>query len=96
MTKKEFKEQCYFQVFTGRGVRINAIYLDWKADDNGRGYKYACATDTKNCTKAELFDHFYKWITNNVYLPYYVYSRFAQYDKQRFKVPLTFNPQTWN
>ena len=96
MTKKDFKENCYFQVFTGRGVRINAIYFDYKSNEHGRGYKYGVATSTENSTKAELFDDFYKWINNNIYLPHYVYSKVATYDSQRFKLEMVFNPQRWN
>jgi hypothetical protein len=97
MTKKDFKEHCDFNHVYGRGKqRINAIYCEWKSNEYGRGFKYAVATSIENCTKAELFEHLYQWVVNGVYLPYYVYSRFAQYDKQRFKVPLSFNPQTWN
>jgi hypothetical protein len=97
MTKKEFKTKCDFGHVYGKGARrINAIYVDWKSDERGRGFKYAVAASVENCTKAELFNHLYNWIENNVYLPYYIYSRFAQYDNQRFKVPITFNPKTWN
>ena len=96
MTKKDFKNECYFQVFTGRGVRINAIYFDYKSDEHGRGYKHGVATNTENCTKAELFDHFYNWINNGINLPYYVYVKFAPFDSQRFKLDMTFNPERWN
>lgn len=97
MTKKDFKTRCDFNHVYGRGQnRINAIYVDWKSDDHGRGFKYAVATSVENCTKAELFDYLYNWIENGVYLPHYVYSRFAQYDSQRFKTPISFNPGSWN
>jgi len=97
MTKKDFKEQCNTDHCFGRGKgKVNAIYFDWKSDEFGRGFKYAAAASVENMTKAELFDEFYNWINNGVYMSYYIYSRFAQYDKQRFKLPMTFNPQTWN
>ena len=97
MTKKDFKNRCDFNHVYGRGAnRINTIYVDWKADEHGRGFKYAVATSVENCTKAELFDHLYNWIEKGVYLPHYIYSRVATYDSQRFKVPLSFNPQSWN
>ena len=96
ITKKDFKEQCNFQVFTGRGIRINAIYFDYKSDDFGRGYKYAAASGTENYTKAELLNEFYDWVIKGVHMNYYVYSRFAQYDKQRFKLSLSFNHNIWN
>jgi len=96
MTKKELKEGCSFHEF-GRGRnKVNAIYLEWKSNEYGRGFKYGVACEIENATRAELFDYLYDWVVNNVYLPYYVYSRFAQYDKQRFKAPITFDYRTWN
>lgn len=97
MTKKEFKELCDFGHVYGRGrTRINSIYVDWVSNEFGTGFKYAVATSVENCTKAELFDFLYNWIQNGVYLPYFVYSRFAQYDKERFKVPIGFDYKNWN
>jgi len=97
MTKKDFKEQCDMNHVYGRGAnRVNAIYANWQSNEFGRGFKYAVATSVENCTKAELFDHIYNWVVNGVYLPYYVYSKFAQYDDQRFKVPIGFNVKNWN
>lgn len=97
MTKKDFKTRCDLNHVYGRGAqRINAIYVDWQSNDQGIGFKYAVATSVENCTKAELFDHLYNWIENGIYLPHYIYSRFAQYDNQRFKVPICFSYKTWN
>jgi len=96
MTKKEFKEGCSFHEFGSGRNKVNAIYFGWKSDKFGTGFKYGVAAEIESCTKAELFDEMYKWIENGIYLPYYVYSRFAQYDSQRFKAPLTFNYRTWN
>lgn len=97
MTKKEFKERCNLNHVYGRGKnKINSIYFDWQVNEYGRGFKFAVASSVENCTKKELFDHLYDWIINQANLPFYVYSKFAQYDNQRFKVPMTFNPQNWN
>ena len=97
MTKKDFKTRCDFNHVYGRGAnRINAIYVDWKSNEQGRGFKYAVATSVENCTKAELFNHLYEWIEHGTYLPHYIYSKFAQYDSQRFKVPIGFNTSNWN
>ena len=97
MTKKDFKAECNLDHVFGRGKKkVNAIYLDWKDNEFGRGYKYGVAASIENCTKAELFDHMYNWIEKSIYLPYYVYSRFAQYDSQRFKLPMSFNSNSWN
>jgi hypothetical protein len=97
MTKKDFKTRCDLNHVYGRGAkRINTVYVDWKSDETGRGFKYAAATSVENCTKAELFNLVYDWIENGVYLPYYVYSKVAQYDNQRFKTPISFNPNSWN
>lgn len=99
MTKKDFKEQCDFHVYTGwngKRTRVNAIYVEHRSTDQGIGFKYAVASDIENCTKAELLNIAYDWIVNQKYAPYYVYTRFAQYDSQRFKVPLSFNYSNWN
>jgi len=97
MTKKDFKTRCDFNHVYGRGAnRINAVYVDWKETEQGRGFKYGVATSVANCTKAELFNHLYNWIENQVNLPYYIFSRFAQYDSQRFKVPISFSYKSWN
>lgn len=97
MTKKQFKEQCNTDHVYGRGAkRINAIYFDWKETDQGRGFKYAVATRAVNYTKAELLNTMYDWVVNGIHLPFHVFSRFGQYDNQRFKVPISFNVNSWN
>lgn len=97
MTKKDFKEQCDTNHVYGRGnQRINAIYVEWHENEYGRGFKYAVASSVENCTKAELLDIAYDWIVKQIHVPYYVYSKFAQYDNQRFKVPISFNYNSWN
>ena len=97
MTKKDFRTRCDTNHVYGRGDRrINAVYVDWQSDERGRGFKYALATSVENCTKAELFNIAYEWIVNQVIPPYYVYTKFAQYDDQRFKVPISFNHGSWN
>ena len=97
MTQKDFKERCDFNHVYGRGAnRINAIYVDWQSNDRGRGFKFAVASSVENCTKAELFKHLYDWIENQVNLPYYIYSKVAHTDQQRFKVPIGFNSLSWN
>jgi hypothetical protein len=96
MTKKEFKEGCSFHEFGSGKTKVNAIYFDWKSDEFGRGFKYGVAMEIENGTRADLFDHMYNWIHNGIYLPHYIYSRYAQYDIQRFKAPITFSYRTWN
>ena len=98
MTKKQFKEYCSFHEF-GRGRnKVNAIYFDWKSDEFGRGFKYGVAAEIESCTKADLFNELYDWVTSegSKHLSHWIYSRFAQYDSQRFKCPITFNYNTWN
>lgn len=100
MTKKDFRTRCntdhVFTGWNGKRIRINVIYIDYKENEQGRGYKYAVASNLENCTKTDLFNIAYDWIVNQKFVPYYVYSRFAQYDNQRFKVPVSFNPNSWN
>lgn len=99
MTKKDFKELCDFHTYTewnGKQTRINAIYVEHRATDEGSGFKYAVASDVENCTKAELLNIAYDFVVNEKPVPYYVFSRYASTDAQRFKVPLSFNYQNWN
>jgi len=49
MTKKDFKTECNLEHVFGRGKKkVNAIYLDWKDNDFGRGYKYGIATSIES------------------------------------------------
>lgn len=97
MTKKKFKEHCDLTHVYGRGAsKINSIYFDWKDNENGKGFKYAVATSIENGTKAELFNDFYNWVCKEITLPYWIFSKYAKDDTQRFKVPITFNNLNWN
>ena len=97
MTKKDFRERCDTNHDYGRGAkRINAVYVDWKDNEQGRGFKFAAATSIENCTKTELFNHVYDWIVNEINLPYYIYYRIAQTDEKLFKPPVAFNFAQWN
>lgn len=91
MTKKEFKDLCSFHEYgRGRG-KHNAIYFDWKSTDIGRGFKYGVAASIEFMTKAELFNHLYDWINNEVEPPYSVRYKYASEDHKRFKVPISLN-----
>jgi len=91
-TKKKFREDCDTNHVYGRGRdRFNTIYFDWKVNDNGRGFRLAVAARASCCTKAELFNHFYDWQTHGIEVPYYVLTREAHTDTERFKVPLSFS-----
>jgi hypothetical protein len=90
-TKKAFKEQCDLAHVYGRGAdRWNTIYFEWRVKDSGRGFRLAVAARASACTKAELFKHFYDWQTYDTQLPYYVLTRTAKTDEDRFRVPLSF------
>lgn len=91
-TKKAFKEICDLAHVYGRSIdRFNTIYFEWKVTEKGRGFRLAVAARASACTKAELFNHFYDYVTNNVELPYFVLTRRAETDEQRFKVPISFS-----
>lgn len=97
ITKKAFKELCDTNHVYGRGKqRINTVYFDWQETPDGRGFKYGVASSVENCTKAELLDIAYDWIICQKHVPYYVFSKYAHTDAQRFKVPISFNSQSWN
>lgn len=104
MTKKKFREHCDLNHVYGRGAkRINAIYFDWQdftyeeieSGKKTRGFKFAVASSVENGTKEELFNHFYDWVCNAVNLSYWIYSKVAKDDTQRFKTPITFNYSFW-
>ena len=96
-TKKEFKQLCDMNHVYGRGNnRINAIFFGWQSNEQGRGFEYAVATSVENCTKSELFNHFYEWVINGVDLPYYCYYKQALTDADRFKVGISFNLNSWS
>lgn len=92
VSKREFKERCDLNHVYGRGAnRTNAIFFDWEDNENGKGFKYAVAATVENCTKSELFNHFYNWVCKDVALPYYVRYKCALNDKDRFKTPVSLN-----
>jgi hypothetical protein len=99
MTKKQFKEECRSETYTGwkgRRIRKNAFYFDYKSSGtHGQGsfagYKFMVVADYENCSKAELFNLFYDWITGKISgdLPPYVRYRIAENDQKRFKISLS-------
>jgi hypothetical protein len=95
MTKKEFKENCRFELYTGGGRRINAIHYDWKSGTEDEifyiGYKYRVYSDVKNCSKADLFKAFYNWVIMGKNLPSFIKYKYAETNQQRFKIPLSLN-----
>ena len=94
MTKKAFKELCSFHVYGYRNPVFNAIYFD----HNGTGYKYAICENRKGLNKQQLFDLFYDWvILGKEKAPFaFSYTKYAENDNERFKVPLALDFNTWN
>jgi hypothetical protein len=91
MTKSDFKKECYTTIYKGNRIKINAIFFDWKQNNNKesfQGYKYMVKSNVLNCSKKELFDIMYNWVNNEVQPPYYVLYKYAITDKERFKIPL--------
>jgi hypothetical protein len=94
MTKKEFKEKCRFDLYSGVGynrTKTNAIFFDWQETEQGRGFKFGVAANRTNCSKADLFKHLYDWVEKEISLPYYVRYKLAETDAQRFKTPISLN-----
>ena len=91
-SKTEFKKNCDLNHVYGRGEnKTNTIFFDWKETENGKGFRYAVAATIENCTKAQLFDHFYDWVCKDIALPYYVRYKCAVTDSDRFKTPVSLN-----
>ena len=92
MTKKDFKERCSFHIYSGYRVKHNAIFFDWQETNQGRGFKFGVAVDTKEhkVTKAMLFDELFDWVTGKVTQPSWcIRTKFAATDAERFKTPLS-------
>lgn len=91
MTKKEFKEYCSFHVYGNRRRKLNAIYFGWQSDpeNNAVGYKYMVKATTDWCSKKELFNALYDWITKEKQPDWYIDYRYAMNEQDRFKVKLS-------
>ena len=103
LTKKDFKELVYYTCYTGwdgHRIKINAFFLDWKDCDwndckkNNKpywgGYKYMVKANIKDCSKQELFNQFYDWVTEKIQQPdWYIGYKYANTDQERFKISLT-------
>jgi len=91
ITKKELLNRAEYHKYVGFKLTNNAFYFDWKQDFKMGfvGFKYGVAANTKNCTKKELFDILYNWLTKGEQPPYYVWYKYAENDQKRFKVPLS-------
>lgn len=99
MTKKEFKELCNSQTYSGwngKRIRINAFFYDLKqgVTPDGKyfgGYKYRITSNVNDLTKKDLFDEFYNHVIKG--LPFrwdwLVDYRVAETDEDRRKVPLS-------
>lgn len=89
LTKKAFKELCSVHVY-GKGQRkLNAIYFDWKYNQEGIGFKYVVKANIQNCKLNELYNYLYDWVFGELQPPYFVQYRYAATDAERFKVQLT-------
>ena len=93
MTKKEFKDRCLFQTYTGRRIKINAIFYDWSQGEIDNkyfiGYKYMVRGDSYWMTKKELFDEFYNFIIKGTNLNSDIDYKYAETDLKRFKLPIS-------
>jgi len=97
MTKKEFKELCNDQTYTGwngQRIRINAFFFDYKSGTTADGkyfggYKYMVSASYKSYTKAELLNMFYHWFENDIDLPVDIGLKCANSDEKRFKISLS-------
>ena len=94
LTKKEFKENCSFHLYTSTKEKHNVIYYDWKVTEDGRGFKYAIAARRELCTKKQLTDYFYQMVQNHDAVdmfPHYIRYMIRTDDRHRFRVPLALN-----
>ena len=100
ISRKKIMEDVSCHVYTGRNIRINALYFDFKqgTTPDGKyygGYKYLLAGSSKDLSKKELIDWPYKVVNNEITLvglPDFIRFRFASVDTSRFKCSLSFNP----
>lgn len=102
LTKKLLNETARFQTF-GRGSnKVNAIWYDWKTGDyveNGitksfAGSKYLVAV---RGTKKQATDLMFNWLTTGIAVSSYdAICWIAHKDKDRKKMPLSFNWNAWS
>lgn len=91
MTKKEFLEYCSYHKYTGRPREnnTNALFFEWKSDDNGTGYKYCVYARACNATKQDLINTLYNYYRGRILeTDWWIQLVVAPTDELRFKVPL--------
>ena len=99
LTKKAFKEIIHYSCYTGNQVKFHCIYYDHDPGIYGErsaGYKYAYAVSSQDANKTELFNLVYNHITKKFPLPWWIYSRTADSDKNRFKVGISLDLSLFN
>ena len=91
MTKKDFKEQSSIHIYGHGANRVVALFFDWKAGENFRGFKYLIAT--QGITKKEMIDLCYKRIIEGqyVYNAGWEFVKVAEKDEDRFRVPIAWS-----
>ena len=97
MTKKEFKEQIYYQKMTGAGREndLGAVYFDWQTGSTADnkyfgGYKYCVYARTLNAKKDDLINELYDFITGKIEdTKWWIQLVVAETDLQRFKLPMS-------
>lgn len=89
MTKKQFIERISYHNY-GKRNGFHAIYFDYASDKNYAGFKYMVSCRKEMSNKALLIKNMFDWVTQKINnLPYYIQTRYAETDEQRFKVKIT-------
>ena len=92
MIRKEFIEKSDFHKYTGRTKEnsTNALFFDWKSNDEGNGYKYCVFARATCATKADLVKTLHDFVEGKIDdTDWWIQLVVAPTDKQRFKVPIS-------
>jgi hypothetical protein len=92
MTKKEFLEYCSYHKYVSRlkENNVNALFFEWKSDDEGTGYKYCVYARACNATKQDLINTLYDYYRGRILdTDWWIQLVVAPENRYRFKVPLS-------
>ena len=91
MNKKEFVELTSYHRYEGRPREnnVNALFFEWKSNDEGVGFKYCLFARACNATKRELVDTLYNYFRGRITeVDWWLNLVIAPSEQHRFKVPL--------
>jgi len=103
MTKKEFKSKTADQVYTGRNIKVNALYFDFqrgsmpfttpeglRIEKIFAGFAFMVRANSKDISKKELQNALYNWVVKGEkVINEKITCRQATTNFERFKMPIS-------